>query len=223
MTTNTQARDARLAHVRQHLDHGFDVPRRVAQIEQGRGNVAGCAGWPPPEPAMPPTRGLPAPVTTPSLRRRAWLPLAASALLAACAGLGPEGRPYHAFELGVAKNAGTVQHLRWQYGDITSLGEKPVAMGTGRAFALRRQAMPVPEVFEARWQGADGQWRLARLPVRSVLRHRVEGHSLLFWITADGLRGEYITYTPRGDVSEPLGEVRAELADEATAARIAVR
>lgn len=173
------------------------------------------------DPHMPATPLAPAAPATTSQRRRTGLTLAAGLLLSACAGLGPEQRPYHAFELGVAPSAGTVKHLRWHYSDITTLGEHPVAVGSNVPFVLRRQAMPVPEVFEASWQTADGQWHLARLPVRSVLRHRVEGHSLLFWVTADGVRGEYITYTPRGDQREALGEVRAADTDAATAARVA--
>ena len=175
------------------------------------------------DPHMRATRLTPTAPAAASLRRRPWLPLAACLLLSACAALGPEHRPYHAFELGVAPSAGTVQHLRWHYGDITTLGERPVAVGSNVPFVLRRQAMPVPEVFEASWQTADGQWHLARLPVRSVLRHRVEGHSLLFWVTTDGVRGEYITYTPRGDQRELLGEVRAGSTDETTAARVGGR
>ncbi|MFG6467894.1 hypothetical protein [Roseateles sp. BYS87W] len=164
------------------------------------------------------SRSLPClPALAQPRRRLVGLTLAASLWLSACAVLGPEQRPYHAFEFGVAPGAGTVQHLRWHYSDITSLGEKPVAVGRNLPFVLRRQAMPVPEVFEASWQTADGQWRLARLPVRSVLKHRVEGHSLLFWVTAEGVRGEYITYTPRGDQTEVFAEVRATPVDEAAA------
>lgn len=155
------------------------------------------------------------------LRLSLLLPLVASAVLTACVHLGPDGRQYHAFELGVDREAGRVQHLRWRYGfQDTGDGEKPLAVGSSSPFLLHRDLMTVPEVFEASWQAADGRWRWACLPVRSLLHRGVEGHSLLFWVTVDGVRGEYVTYTPRGDERQTFTAVTALATDAATAVRL---
>lgn len=157
---------------------------------------------------------------TPHRRRcHALLLLSACAVLAACSSL-DGGRPYHAFELGVAPEAGTVQHLRWRYGELESR-EKPVAVGSSVPFVLRRQTMPVPDAFEASWQAADGTWRRVCLPVRPHIRRGVEGHSLLFWVTADGARGEFVTYTPRGDQRDRFATAPARVIDAAAAQPLA--
>ncbi|RTL39087.1 MAG: hypothetical protein EKK53_17690 [Burkholderiales bacterium] len=145
--------------------------------------------------------------------------LAACAVLAACSSL-EGGRPYHAFELGVAPEAGTVQHLRWRYGELEG-GEKPIAVGSHVPFVLRRQTMPVPDAFEASWQAADGSWRRVCLPVRRHVQRGVEGHSLLFWLTADGAHGEFVTYTPRGDQRERFAAAAARVVDAAAAQPLA--
>jgi len=142
-------------------------------------------------------------------------------LLGACA-LRPDAAsdgPYHAFELGVAKDAGTLLHLRWHYGDIVSW-QKPAVVGNGIPFVLRRQPMPVPEFFEASWQEADGRWFLARVPVRPRLKATVEGHSVLFMVTAAGVTGALVTYTPRGDQNEVFAQVSAQAVGQAEAAAI---
>lgn len=155
------------------------------------------------------------PVHLPTLCRHAALLLTAGTVLTACSSL-EGGRPYHAFELGVAPEAGTLQHLRWRYGELESR-EKPVAVGNPVPFVLRRQTMPVPEAFEASWQAADGSWQRVCLPVRRHIRRGVEGHSLMFWVTPDGARGEFVTYTPRGDQREPFATARARVIDAAAA------
>jgi hypothetical protein len=152
----------------------------------------------------------------PTLASRRVLLLAPLMTLAACAGVGAPALPYHAFELGVTAKAGTLRHLRWHYGDIRS-GDKTVAVGTGIPFTLRRQPMPVPDFCDISWQAADGTWRLAHVPVRGQLRAPVEGHSVLFMVEPDGVRGEWITYTPRGDQRELFARVSARVVDEATA------
>ena len=156
--------------------------------------------------------------TSPRRPHPSWPLILAAGLLTACAA-GPEpGRPYHAFELGLERGAGTLAHLRWHYGDLAP-GEKPQAVATGIPFVLRRQTMPVPALFEASWQAADGGWRRVQLPVRDRLRQGVAGHRVMVWITADGARGEFVTYTPRGDLREPFAEVPATpvTAEEAAA------
>lgn len=150
----------------------------------------------------------------PHLRRAAVL--ASLALLVGCASGIPEARPYHAFELGVSKDAGTIRHLRWHYGDL-SPGEVGQVVGTGIPFVLRRQNMPVPAFFEASWQSADDSWHRVKLPVQGQIQRSVKGHSVLFMIANEQVRGEFVTYTARGDVNERFASAAPATVTEAEA------
>lgn len=114
---------------------------------------------------------------------------------------------------------GPLQHLRWHYGDIQP-HEMPVARATGIPFVLRRQSMPVPEFFDVSWQAADGQWRLAHVPVGSRLPASPQGRSVLFMIDGDQVTGDLVFYTPYGDKLEPFARATATVVSAAAASAI---